>query len=115
VHNGSVGAAWDKQALVRTDDGVLYEVEVDEPRLARAGAGKGVLASFERSIGEAIGQVSQTVLAGMGNSPAAPDEAEIEFGLKLNAEAGFVVAATPDSGQFRVRLTFHRQDGENRP
>ncbi|WP_229075217.1 CU044_2847 family protein [Actinoplanes sp. DH11] len=104
-------ATWDKQAVVRTEDGVLYEVEVDEPQLARAGAGQGVMASFDRGIGEVISGVSRTILAELESSDAVPDGAEIEFGLKINAKAGFIVAATPDSGQFRVRLTFDRRNG----
>ena len=34
----------------------------------------------------------------------APDEYEVEFGLKLDAEAGAVIAKTGVSGHFTVRL-----------
>lgn len=38
----------------------------------------------------------------------APAECEIEFGLKLNAEAGVVVAKTAIEGHFNVKLTWQR-------
>ena len=38
----------------------------------------------------------------------APDEHVVEFGIKLNAEAGVVVAKTAVEGHFTVRLTWRR-------
>ena len=40
----------------------------------------------------------------------APDEYEVEFGIKLNAEAGVVVAKTATEGHFNVRLGWQRSE-----
>lgn len=40
-----------------------------------------------------------------------PDGFEIEFGIKLNAEAGVIVAKTAAEGHFTVRLNWHRTGG----
>lgn len=40
-----------------------------------------------------------------------PDGFEIEFGIKLNAEAGVIVAKTATEGHFTVRLMWHRTSG----
>ena len=37
-----------------------------------------------------------------------PDEHEIEFGIKLNAEAGVMVAKTAAEGHFAVRMKWSR-------
>jgi hypothetical protein len=39
----------------------------------------------------------------------APDEHEVEFGLKLNAEAGAIVAKTSAEGHFTVKMTWRRR------
>jgi Trypsin-co-occurring domain 1 len=42
----------------------------------------------------------------------APDEHEIEFGIKLNAEAGVVVAKSAVEGHFSVKLLWRRGDSQ---
>ncbi|MCS7178813.1 MAG: CU044_2847 family protein [Anaerolineae bacterium] len=37
-----------------------------------------------------------------------PDEVEVEFGLKLNAEAGAVLAAAGTEAHYKVTLTWKR-------
>jgi hypothetical protein len=39
-----------------------------------------------------------------------PDEIEVEFGLKMSAEAGAVVAATGLEANYRVTLTWRREE-----
>jgi predicted nucleic acid-binding Zn-ribbon protein len=39
----------------------------------------------------------------------APDEYEVEFGLKLNAEAGIVVAKTSAEGHFTIKMSWKRE------
>jgi hypothetical protein len=45
----------------------------------------------------------------------APDEYEVEFGLKLNAEAGVVVAKTSAEGNFTVKMSWKRESGGAAP
>jgi hypothetical protein len=44
----------------------------------------------------------------------APQEWEIEFGLKLNAEAGVMVAKTAAEGHFTVKMTWKRGSDDER-
>jgi hypothetical protein len=39
----------------------------------------------------------------------APDRHEVEFGMKLNAEAGVIVAKTAVEGHFTVKLSWARE------
>ena len=105
-----MATSWDNQAVVATPDGVLYEVQVSQPSLARAGAGRGILWQADRGIGEAVSAVAKSIAEQLRNSDVAVETVEVEFGLKINAEAGFIVAATPDSGQFRVRLAVRGEE-----
>jgi hypothetical protein len=46
----------------------------------------------------------RTVIAAL--KALAPDQSEIEFGIKLSAEAGVVVAKTAVEGHFNIKLTW---------
>jgi hypothetical protein len=94
------------------DDGSSVVVEVEpEPGLARAGRPSGVVRqageSFERALGEvrAAAAAALTQFRSMG-----PDEVELKFGVKLDAQAGAVIAKTGLQGQFEVKLKWLSPD-----
>lgn len=90
---------------------VVFEVDeklVSESDLELAAAG-GLAGRARVSVREALDQVRPT-LAEVARTvrELAPDEAEIEFGLKMGGETGVVVAKGTAEVNFAVRLVWHR-------
>ena len=52
-----------------------------------------------------IRAAAQTLLERVATVPEAPDRVEMELGLKINAEAGAIVAKTSGEGNFLIRLS----------
>lgn len=90
-------------------------VEVDErPGISRAGRSstrvlQEARATFEQAIA-GVRDAAAAALAQFTEMTRAPDEVELKFGLKLDAEAGAVIARTGVQGQFEVKLRW-RRDG----
>ncbi len=93
-------------------------VEVEEPEglgtvpVSRKGAGVPERAqkSFEEAL-EGIRPAAQVLIAKLRGLHDPPDEIEVEFGLKMNAEAGAIVAAAGVEANYKVKLTWKREKG----
>ncbi|MDQ3974411.1 MAG: hypothetical protein M3276_08795 [Actinomycetota bacterium] len=99
-----------KIVTLRTDDGpVKFEVdELPSDRTERVSrAGKNMVAELDQRLGDALNSVrpaAHTIIhTFQGLTPRTID---IEFGLKLDAEAGALIAKTGMSGHFTVKLTW---------
>ncbi|UJW30945.1 hypothetical protein L3Q67_38035 [Saccharothrix sp. AJ9571] len=99
------------------DDGGSVLVEVEVPHaVERAGRPKNMLReagmSFERALDEVRGAAAAALdrFRSMG-----PDEVELKFGVKLDAQAGAVIAKTGLQGQFEVKLKWLRDPAAVRP
>ena len=98
------------------EDGGSIVVEVDEPeppsgvvRAARPGeVVENARQSFEAAM-ERIRPVAGTLIAKLRGLHDPPDEVEVEFGLKMNAEAGAVLAAAGAEANYKVTLTWKRE------
>ncbi len=93
-------------------DGGTVVVEVDdEPGVSRVGRPGRVLreakASFETAL-EDVRTAASAALDQFRSMPRQPDEVEIKFGVKLDAEAGAVIAKTGIQGHFEVKLKWYR-------
>ena len=101
-----------KLVQIDSDHGpVLFEVdEVSAERTERISRrGKNVIAELDERLDDAIAKVrpaAQAVLDGLAD--LTPQMIEVEFGLKLDAEAGAIIAKTGLSGHFTVKLTWQR-------
>lgn len=99
--------------LVRftSQDGPPLLVEVDEDaygvrRIARTSDG---IIDATQTLNEALETAKPTIRAIVRTiQEMAPDEHEIEFGIKLNAEAGVIVAKTSLEGHFSIKLAWKR-------
>jgi len=97
------------------EDGVEVFVEVDDdaPGVQRAARdGRGFVDGGQK-LEQALATVRPTaerVLAAVRE--LAPDQKEIEFGIKLNVEAGALIAKTAAEAHFTVKLTWTTQAGE---
>lgn len=88
---------------------VLVEVE-PVPGLERAGRPADMLREASQTLEKAIGQVRDAAAAAVAQfaeMPRRPDEMELKFGLKLDAQAGAVIARTGLQGHFEVKLKWN--------
>jgi hypothetical protein len=96
----------------KTKDGSALYVEVEEDAfglesIARDDAG---IAEAGERLEDAIAKARPTIHAVVeALRELAPDEHQIEFGIKLSAEAGVVVAKTSVEGHFTVTLRWGRE------
>lgn len=98
---------------VPLEDGGSITVEVEEGprgtlRSARpdevvATAGRTLEATVER-----IGPASRAIVGKLKELAEPPDEIGVEFGMKLNAEAGVIIARTSGEANFKISLTWKR-------
>ncbi|WP_280403990.1 CU044_2847 family protein [Nocardia brasiliensis] len=96
----------------KTDDGtaVLVEVDSNEPGFEKVSRGGDAVAKAKRSFEEALVDVraaAERALAVFTEGPLNPDGLEIEFGVRLNAEAGAVIAKTAVEGHLSVKLIWN--------
>ncbi|MEU3741872.1 MULTISPECIES: CU044_2847 family protein [unclassified Streptomyces] len=72
-------------------------------------AGDGLLARTRMSLHEALEQVKPTLaMVAETLRELGPDEAEVEFGLKMGGETGVIIAKGTAEVNFAVRLTWNR-------
>jgi hypothetical protein len=87
---------------------VLVEVE-PEDGVVRVGRGGEIVQSIGQTFDESIGRVRDAATAALRQFQSMtrrPDEVEIKFGVKLDAEVGALIARTGVQGQFEVKLTW---------
>jgi hypothetical protein len=96
-----------------TDHGtVIVEVDASEPGFERVGQG-GVVADARRKLEASLEDVREAATAALHVfrvGPSTPDAVEVEFGVRLTAEAGAVIAKTAVEGHFVVKLTWDSRE-----
>ncbi|WP_051939603.1 CU044_2847 family protein [Phaeacidiphilus oryzae] len=95
---------------------VLVEAREDEAGMVPAGRAEQVVSAGAASFGKALSSVRDAAgeaLARFRELPHAPDEVRIEFGVRLNADAGAVIARTGVEGHLKVSVVWRsgRADG----
>jgi hypothetical protein len=97
-------------AVFELADGGSVLVEVDSAEgISRVGRQGDILRSVGRTFDEALSTVRDAATAALGQfqtMTCRPDEVEINFGVKLDAEVGAVIARTGMQGQLTVTLTW---------
>jgi hypothetical protein len=93
------------------DDGSVL-VEVEEPpgvtRVARPGdLPKTAKETFEKALLQ-VRDVANVAFGQLRSMSRQPDEIEIKFGVKLDAQAGAVIARTGVQGHLEVKLKWQR-------
>lgn len=91
------------------DDGdeVLVEIAGDAPEISPVSRAGDMIESAGVSLSSALGHVrnaASVVLTQFKNMADRPDEVEVEFGVRLTAEAGAVIAKTSVDGHLNVTL-----------
>ena len=102
-------------ALVSFDleDGGSVVVEMDETEpgfelVSRDGPVAAARRRFEEALSGVRG-AAEAALRAFRDGALRPDEIEIEFGVRLNAETGAVIAKTAVEGHLTVKLTWQRE------
>ncbi|MFF4353631.1 CU044_2847 family protein [Streptomyces sp. NPDC001530] len=90
-------------------ESLVVEVDDDSPGLEQISRDSGGIADAGRRLNEALASTGPSIRAVVDSLRVfAPDEHEIEFGIKLNAEAGVVVAKSAVEGHFTVKMCWRR-------
>ncbi|MGW2643532.1 CU044_2847 family protein [Streptomyces sp. NPDC001393] len=104
-----------------TDDGAVVVVESGESEtgtqlVSRGGAGPAAQASstFEGAL-DGVRSAAQSALRVFRDGSLRPDSVELEFGVKLTAEAGAVIAKGAAEGQLVVRLAWSSRGPDAEP
>jgi hypothetical protein len=89
---------------------ITAEVEfTDRPGVDKAGVSDraAVLAaqSFQKAL-DTIRPTAEVICAKLRDMRQAPDEIQVEFGLKLSAELGAIIAGTSGEGNITLKLTW---------
>jgi hypothetical protein len=92
---------------------VLVEAEELHPARVTRGGGRdsGVVEKADRTFEaavERVGPASAVLLERLRSLADQPEEVEVEFGIKLNAEAGAIIARTSGEANFRVAMRWKR-------
>lgn len=93
------------------EDGKFFLAEVDDPvvpgRTMRGGLAQGLFVGTNESFQSALSQVksaAETVVDKLRSLAAPADEVTLEFGVKLSAETGAVIAKASTDAHFTVTL-----------
>jgi Trypsin-co-occurring domain 1 len=96
-------------------DGTSILVESDDARKQPLTRGRGqrteIVTKASKTFEEAIAQVrpfASEMIARLREGAERPDEIDIEFGMKLNAEAGAIIARTGGEANFKITLRWRR-------
>ncbi|TMU90065.1 CU044_2847 family protein [Streptomyces sp. DASNCL29] len=93
---------------------VVMEVEHTSSGIVRAARPGEVAGTAARTLSESFDQVraaAAALLDRLTTLPSPPSTVEVELGVKINAEAGAVIAKTAAEGNFTVRLVWQRDGG----
>jgi hypothetical protein len=89
---------------------LLVEIDDDDPGYDRAARSAGELvADTGKQFGtalEVIRPAADALIDKMGRLATRPETIEVQLGIRLNAQAGAVIASTQAEGHLQVKLTW---------
>jgi Trypsin-co-occurring domain 1 len=96
------------------DSSILVEVDDASDRVATRSLrrpGEEVVATVKSLDGAMapLEPASKAIVERLRNFPDPPNEITVEFGVKLNAEAGVIIARTSGEANFRIVLTWNKK------
>ena len=96
------------------DDGTRVLIEVEERDtgpVTRGGRGGDLIKQADGTLQQAlsrIGPVTAAAFAQLRDMAEPPDEIDIEFGVKLSADVGAIIARTGGEANFQISLRWRR-------
>jgi hypothetical protein len=98
------------------EDGTMLLVEVDEPEpeggIVRAARPDEVIVRAQLTFNQALEKIrpaAGAIIQKLRSLSDPPDEIDVEFGLKLSAEAGAFVASAGVDANYKVTLKWRKQ------
>ncbi|EWM09826.1 MULTISPECIES: CU044_2847 family protein [unclassified Kutzneria] len=91
---------------------VLVEVE-PQPGLARVGRAADMFQDATQTLEQGLARVRDTATTALTQflaMPHRPDEVELKFGVRFDAQAGAFIARTGLQGHFEVKLKWHNAE-----
>ena len=89
--------------------------EVPGPRAAgRLDTPQKAQQTFEKAL-DKVRPIASALIDKFRNISDPPDEIQVEFGLKMNAEAGAIIAATGVEANYKVMLTWRQERPDRAP
>jgi hypothetical protein len=102
------------------EDGGTTLIEVDEAEpeggIQRAARSDGLIQHADQTLESALERVkpaAEAILKRLTNLSERPDEIEIEFGLKLTAKAGAVIASGEVEANYTVKLKWAKKSNSS--
>jgi len=98
------------------EDGTTILVEVDDSEtgsVVRSGRVGDVVSKSQKTFEEAMDKVkpaASAIIAKIRSLHDAPDEVEVEFGLKMSADAGAFVASAGVEANYKVTLKWKKEE-----
>ena len=96
----------------KLEDGSPIVVEVDEPEGGPQPVSRGVIEKAKTSFAEALEKVkptAETIIAKLRDLSDSPTEVQVKFGLKMNANAGAIIAAAGVEANYEITLKWTRE------
>ncbi len=89
---------------------ILIDIDLPEAGFERAGRGDQVIRAKEHFAAaiEHVKPVARTIISTF--SGLAADEIGVDFGIKLSAKAGAIIASADTEANFTMRLTWKRKN-----
>lgn len=103
-----------------TEDGGTILVEIDDDfrggsgATLRGGAASHMIEKARVSYEEALDKIKGAagmIITKMRSLPDSPDEIGVDFGIKLSADIGAILASTSAEAQFTLHLVWRRNEG----
>jgi hypothetical protein len=94
---------------------VVAEVDDDEPGVERAARVDEALVRATALLDQTLEQVvavAELAVGKLSDLSRGPDTVEVQFGIRLNAEAGAVIARTQAEGHLQVTLSWANPDSQ---
>jgi hypothetical protein len=105
---------WIEFPLGEEDETILVEVEEPEGQIIKASLKPGeVIEKASMTLDQALEKLkpaAAAIIAKMRTLADSPDEMEVKFGIKLNAQAGAVIAAASVEANYTISLIWKRKE-----
>jgi hypothetical protein len=96
-------------------DGTTVVVEMDEPEgegMVRASRPGEIAEKARQTFEEAVARIkpaANAIVTQLRDLATAPDEIDVEFGIKLSVKAGAIIASTDAEANFKVAMRWKRK------
>lgn len=99
-----------------TADGNGIVIELDEPEgegMVRASRPGEIAEKARQTFEEAVARIKPATIAiisQLRDMTVAPDEIDVEFGIKMSVKAGAIIASTDAEANFKVAMKWKRKE-----